>query len=751
MQKNRLRGWLTLSALTGCAVTAANVTGCGGSGTTAISLSGDAGADGATDGSSGGGEDGNASSSSSGSSGGGDATTDDGGEDGGADAASSSSSGGSDAGDDTSSSSGGEGGSDASSSSGGDSGADGGSSSGAEGGSDASVDAGADAGSDGGNSCPDGAACSTGTGNGICSGGACTACNGGTTAAGVSAACTTAYGGSANPYVCLAGSCVPGNCTTSADCASPAGSPTCGFSTPNFCGGCSADSDCPSTDICVTAVFDAGAVQGTCVAKTAGGCPGATASACPANPSDECCGGSCSVGNCCVGLTPNGCNGAITTCAPETSGQTSGGGICTSCTAVSGAAPTYYVDPIHGSDTDGTGNVAASASCAFQTITRALQVIGATAPTNTTIDVVGGNVDAGVPVTVRGVTGTPTAGQERFPLTIGANITITNSSGPVTVEVPAAGTTTNTEGFILSGAKSGIAGGTSALTIDGQSHGATIGIVVTSGSASVSGVTVQSFEDEGILVTTSGAAAGALTIGASTTLTGNAGDGLLVTSGTATVTGVANKPITFSNNEAHGIRVSGSGIVTVTGDLGSTPPSTSDVVVTGNAVAGVWVQNTTATTRSTFTGVVSTGSTGGNGFRIIPGSSVRVRGSWVLGNTLSGIDVENTTGGNSTAIGNIDLGTGTGGDAGDNVVQSASGNQNGSAGICLRLPGLSVTGVTLNALGNLFRSTDCRSTAGTLVTSTGRACTGAADVGGNIAATSAAAGNKINVSMCTYQ
>ncbi len=747
MRTNRLRSLLTLSALTGCAI-ATNVTGCGGSGSTAVDL---LGADGSADGESSGG-DGAASSSGSSSSGSssssssssGDATTSSGGDDGGA---SSSSSGGDDGGD-ASGSSGGDANVD-SSSSGGDAAPDAGSSSGGDAGSDAASssggDAGSDSGADSGSSCPDGAACSTGTGNGTCSGGSCVACTAG---AGINAACTTAYGGASNPYVCVAGSCVPGNCTGSGECTT-AGQPTCGFSTPDVCGGCANDSQCPNNDICVTAAFDAGAVQGTCVPKGSGGCPGATASACPANPSDECCGGNCVVGNCCVGLTPNGCNGAVTTCAPEGSG----GGICTTCTAVSGSSPTYYVDPVRGSDTDGTGNIGSSAACAFQTITRALQVIGANAPTNTTIDVVGGTLDAGV-VTVHGVTGAPPAGQERFPLDIGANITVTGSGGPVVVDVPAAtGGAVNTVGFILSGANAGIVGGATTLTISGQQQTASIGVIATSGPTTLGGVTVASFLDEAVLVQNSaagGAAPASLTIGGNTTLSGNGTDGLLVSSGTATVTGVAGQPITFSGNGAHGVRVSGAGVLTMTGNLGATPPTTADVVASNNAAAGIWVQNTTATTRSTLTGIVSTGSTAGNGIRIVPGSDVRVRGSWLLGNMLDGIDVENNTGGASAVLTNIDLGTGTaGGDAGGNTLQSATATANGGAGICLRLPALSVAGVTLNAKGNFFQASNCQTTAGTLVTATGRACTGGSDVGGNIAATAAAAGNKIAANMCS--
>ncbi len=554
--------------------------------------------------------------------------------------------------------------------------------------------------------------------------------------------------------MCLSGSCVPGNCTSSADCTS-GGSPTCGFSTPNFCGGCTDDSQCPSADICVTAAFDAGVVHGTCVPKNQGGCVGSGASTCPANPADECCGGSCSVGGCCVGLTPNGCNGAVTTCAPETSGQTSGPGLCTTCAAVTGANPIYYVDPVNGSDATGTGNITSAAGCAFQTVRRALQVIGSSAVLNTTIDVIGGTVDAGAPLVIQGAAGgTPPAGQEHFPITLGTNITLTASGGPIVFQVPA-----TSVGFVLSGALAAIVSGSggASITVDGQSQAANAGIAATSPSGTITSVKIQNFKNEGILVATSGSAAASLTIGKGVTVSGNGGDGLLVQSGTATLnntTGTLNLADTFSGNGAHGIRVAGAGVLNLAGTPGANPPNTSTVIVTNNTTAGIWIENPTATTQSVISGVVSTLSSGGNGMRIIPGSNVKVRGSWLLHNTVNGIDVENNTGGTSTAIANIDLGTGTaGGDAGGNTLQDvSSGKPNGGAGLCLRLPTL-LASVTLKARGNTFQNgAVCTSTGpgGTLVTNVAKTCTGGVDVGGTIAATDAGAGNKIDVTTCVY-
>jgi hypothetical protein len=724
LRMGRVRHWLALGTLTGCSV-AINVTGCGGSTSINNGTGGDGGAEASEDGSYDGGQDGSQGTSSGSSSSGAGSSSSGGGN--GADTGASSSSGSSGA---TSSGSGS--GSSGSGSSGASS-----SSSSSGGGSDAGSDA-----SDAAAGCTSGTACSVGNVNGVCVAGACAPCNGGTTSIGTDSGCTAAYGGLSNPYVCNAGSCEAGNCTASSACSAP--TPTCGFSTPNFCGGCTSDGQCAAGKVCATAP-GGGAAQGFCVSASAAGC-GSGTGACPINPSDECCTGSCYPGNCCViGGSPVGCSGAGVACAPDTPGETTGGGTCTTCAAVSGASPVYYVDPLHGSDSQGTGNNSVTASCAFQTLTRALQVIGTSPQPNTTIDVVGGTG-----VTVHGVaTGTPAAGQELFPLTIRSNITVTTSAGPVTVQVPARGTGNPTIGLVLSGNPSAIVGGSgAALTIDGQTQTANAGVEVLTTGATVSNVTIQNFLTAGVEVTNSGAAASALTIGAGARLMGNRGDGLLVQgTSTATVNVTSGAPVHFDNNGAHGVRVIGTGVVSLTGSVGANPPSTSTVVAQGNGAAGIWVQ-TTSSTQSTLTGIVSTGSTGGNGIRILPGSSVKVRGSWLLGNSQgSGIDVENNGGGTVTSVANIDLGTGA--SPGGNTLQAVSGmNPNGVAGICMRLPAAATT-ASLSAEGNVFRSTNCATAAGPLVTAANLSCGGGADVGGTIVATSAMTGNKIDVTMCT--
>jgi hypothetical protein len=717
-----LNGWLLLGGLLGCAALT-GFTGCGGSGSPTLE-----GPDSSSD------SPGVADDSSTGSD---SAQAADAPEDTGSDTSVSSVDGGDASGDTgTSSDAGDSGGDTGSDSSGGDASAEAG---------DSGTDA--EAGDSGPGACPTGSACSIGAVDGVCVGEACTPCDGGGSSAGKDTACTSAYGSGSNPYVCVSGSCAPGNCTAASACAAP--TPTCGFSTPNFCGGCTSDSECPSGDICNTKASSAG--EGTCVAASVGGCTANQSDAvCPLNAGDECCSGSCYPGNCCiVSGVGSGCTGAGVACASQEPSETLGGGVCTTCPSVSGANPVYFVDPVHGSDASGTGNNSTSAQCAFRTISRALQFVGTSPQPNTTIDVVaavGG-------VTISGVaSGTPPAGDELFPLTIRSNITVKTSGGPVTIRVAApGGGVAQTTGFILSGNPSAIEGGAGAatLTIDGQTHTATTGVAVQSAGASLSAVTIHNFARDGIDVANVGSTPSALSVGPGVQSNGNNVDGLLVSgSSSATVTGSDGAPTEFNANGAHGIRVIGTGVISVTGTFGATPPTGSTVIASGNGQAGLWVQ-TTSTTQSSITGITSTGSIAGNGIRIVPGSNVKVRHSWVLGNSEGdGIDIENIGGGTVATVADSDLGSAA--SAGANVLQSVSGaNPNAGAGICLRLPAGSA--VALHARGNVFQNgANCASAASVLKTSTNRACSTGADVGGSIVAFPGGTGNTIDVTTCSY-
>jgi hypothetical protein len=617
-----------------------------------------------------------------------------------------------------------------------------------------SPDAGAvpDAATGDASTCPDGTACANGNSNGICSGGTCVACDSGATSAGAFAACTSAYGAGTSPYVCSSGSCLPGNCNSNADCTA-AGSPTCGFATPNVCGGCTNDTECASGTICDTAAADVN--FGKCVAATSGCSAAATDTTCSLNASDECCSGSCVSGNCCY-PTANATAfcGNGTTCTPDLPGETAGGGICTTCAAVTGTSPTFYVDPVHGNDTTGTGNNSVQA-CAFQTITRALQVIGSTAPAGTTIKIV--NTAASGAVTVQGVaTGTPGTGQEKFPIVVPAKVTLMTSGGAVIIKVPAKSGNANTTGLVLAGNPSAIAGGSGApLTIDGQGNTATTGIVVQSAGATLSALTVQNFLDDGISVVNAGSTASALAINAGVQSNGSGIEGLFVGgSSTATITGTSAAPTQFNNNGAHGIDVRQTASITITGEVGASPPSTSTVIASGNTAADIWIEQTAGTSaKNALTGVVCTTSNG-NGLRIVPGSNATVRNSWLLGNTGSGIDIENAVGGAGNAIGNIDLGTAA--SPGQNVLQAVPGGSvNGNAGVCLALA--AGANGQLAARGNVFGGSgatpiNCNSGPGALHVAGNLKCNGHADVGGNIVAfpNDAGTGNTIDVTQCTY-
>lgn len=602
-------------------------------------------------------------------------------------------------------------------------------------------------------SCPSGTACSNAGANGICSGDACGACDNGITSAGPDVGCTSAYGGTSTPYVCNAGACIPGNCNSGADCSAP--TPTCGFATPNVCGGCTADSQCTNGNVCDTKPGDPGV--GTCVPATTGCAAAATDTACSINAGDECCAGSCVPGNCCL-PTANATSfcGSSATCKSETGGTT-GGGICTTCDAVTGTAPTYFVDPVNGSDTTGTGNRTASNACAFQTITRALQVIGATPPMQTTIALI--NAAGTGTVTVSGVaTGTPTTGHERFPVVLPSNVTLTTSGGAVTIEVPAPAAKATTTGVILAGNHSAISGGTSApLVLDGQSKTATYGVAIASPAAALSALTIRNFAADGIAVDDSKGVASALAIGNGVQSNGNGAEGLSVAgTSTVTITGSVASPTLFDDNGAHGVYVRAGAAIVVNGSVGASPPSTSTVVTSGNAAAGVWIQQTAGTAaKNTLTGVVCTASMG-NGLRIVPGSNVTVRSGWFLGNSASGIDIENIAGGVGNGIANIDLGTAA--SSGGNVVQAPPGGTvNGGAGICLQIA--AGADAQLLARGNVFGGSgttpiDCAAGAGTLrIAGTASfKCANHADVGGNVVAfpNVATIGNTIDVTHCSY-
>jgi hypothetical protein len=607
----------------------------------------------------------------------------------------------------------------------------------------------------GGGCGPDNTACSfTGGVSGFCKAGACVACNGKAD----NASCSAAYGSGAG-YVCSAGNCVAGDCLVNADCT---GGELCGISTANQCGACSADAQCTGTQgygagylciggACVQANCRTDANCGAgqiCGVKTPNNCGACSTDAqcqadatygaadicdttqgkcvtaactpnntkCAANGADFCCAASCVPGNCCQ----------TSDCATLGNNYTCVAHTCSLCPQAT--ANTFYVDPVGGSDTVGTGSNT-SAACAFKTITRALAFIGA-AP----------NANTQVLVLTTGPLGTATNG-ETFPISVPHNVTISGSGGRAQINVPA-----TTAGFILNHTASGL----SALTIDGQTQTASVGISVTTGAdatTQISHLAVQNFGRDGVRVQ----GTGGLTIGAGTSSTGNGtaaqtADGLhILDQGAAFINVTSGDAVHFNSNSAHGIMVTGSGSVTITGTPGTGGNGT--VTANENQLAGVWIEQTPGGTapNNAITGLVAWANVG-NGARFVGGSSVKLRSSLLLANQGSGVIVSTYTAAalRSNDVSKIDLGTagGTASPGGSTVQASLGSNPNLGAGICLELDRLA--GSTLNAAGNIFAGpTNCASSTATLTRN--NTCSGAVDVSVRVAGPSA---NNIVVASC---
>jgi hypothetical protein len=607
----------------------------------------------------------------------------------------------------------------------------------------------------GGGCGPDDTACSPSVGvNGFCSGGVCVACSGSAD----NAACSAAYGNGAG-YVCAQNDCVPGNCVTNTDC--PAGElcgastanqcgacasdaactgqggygagylciggkcvqancrqdsncatgEICGVQTPNVCGKCTADSQCQN-DPTYGKNFVCDTSSGTCVSSA---CT-PNNQACSQNGKDFCCGGACVTGDCC---DTNDCSGLGNnyTCVNHT---------CTLCPQATNN--TFYVDPIGGNDTVGTGS-SGTAGCAFKTITRALSFIGA-------------NPNDGTQILVEdtGSVGLATNG-ETFPIVVPHNVTVSGTGGRTKILVPAAAT-----GFVLHQQNSGL----SNLELDGQNHTAAHGVRVTTGSddtTSVSHLFVHAMAGDGILVHN----VGQLDIGPGVTSTGNGtqnapADGLHVTdNGVVTIDVTSGDAVHLDSNTAHGILVDGSGSITLTGKPGA--GGTGTVTTNENGFAGLWIEQTpgAGAPNNVVTGLVSWANTA-NGIRLVGGSAVTLRGSVALANQANGVLVSTYVNGairsNNTSL--MDLGTaGQNPSYGGNTFQASLGaNPNLGAGICLSLD--RTAGSKLNAAGNVFAGpTNCASSTATLTSNA--TCSKAVDVS---VRTTGPTANSIDVSQC---
>jgi hypothetical protein len=540
-------------------------------------------------------------------------------------------------------------------------------------------------------------ACDFGVKDGLCKSNACAACVDVTD----DAACTAAYGTASNPYICLQGGCVPGNCRVNADCASPAGS-ICGLSKANTCAKCASDAQCATNYgagfICTTN----GASAGACVAGT---CAGGDDTMCTANTADVCCGGACSAGECCPGAAGDTlCKNKLGNSAVCTSGHS-----CSTCQTVAGKD--YLVDPVNGSDTGSTGSSTPSASCAFKTITRALQFIGPGAVSGTTITIVGG-ATAGAAVVVK--TG------ETFPVVVPANVTIIGKDF-VTVEPPAA-----TSGFLLGAPNSGL----KHLTLDGSGHTAQSGVGVQAGSTdttSLVDVDVRNFLGDGIVV-----AGGVLTIGSGVTSNSNGttqqrANGLHVANrmgvGGSVFISLPTDQVAFNDNAASGITVDGLSSVSLSGVPGALGAGT--IVANGNQQNGIVINQSGATPNlNLIAGVVAWANLGGYGISIVGGSNVRVRNSVFLSNNNAGALLQPV--GTNADVSKIDLGTMA--SPGKNTFQASLGNgPNLGGGICMTFA--ANAGAQLDAMGNNFAGRDCSTaTPGQITGGRNIACANRVDV-----------------------
>jgi hypothetical protein len=597
--------------------------------------------------------------------------------------------------------------------------------------------------------CTTGVACApSGSIKGFCRNNACTACTG----TDDNDECETAYGAN---YMCVSGDCTQVECTDSNDCIS-AGK-LCGTVTANFCGKCTADAQCQSapysaaficvSDTCIqgnchsetdTACTDGqvcntntcgvcasdtkcktrygdsymcyattgNAESGKCVANT---CANTIGQACTANAADVCCtvnsANICVAGNCCSDAQ---C-GAHQFCVSHS---------CTTCPAVSSTAPVYYVDPVNGSDSLGTGNNSTLAGCAFKTITKALSAITVitSAPTVATeIRIISGPVKTG----------------ETFPLKVPQNVLIASANtvvtSAVTVEVSA-----NTVGFELTGANSAlenldIYGGDALVGVNGV-------LVTSANTTSLKNVKVHNFSGAGInvpggkLAITEGVV---VTSNGSTVASDTIADGLSVGNpwdptyeGFVTIITSAGS-VRFDNNTRYGIGVYGNGSIEIIGSASTTQgmAGIGTVTTNNNVDDGVRIAQLAQALPpiNTITGLVSWGNgtvypqpTGpkGSGVFVAGGSSLVLRHSYLLNNKANGVAIENTNDYTENyLVGNIDLGTVA--SSGRNTLQD--GTNSNHVGIFVEFTENATTG-TVSARGNIFSGKDCYTTAASLYT-----------------------------------
>ncbi len=503
--------------------------------------------------------------------------------------------------------------------------------------------------------------------------------------------------------ICYQGICQTGDCHgTSSDCIGPNAGLICGAVTANDCGACSGDSQCQadpvygSATICETAT---GQPQtGTCVSDAC-----STSGPCAANTGDFCCNDICTAGNCCADAdcVGNPLFGATYRCVNNS---------CTGCASATGN--TYFVDPLNGDDGTATGSGIAAGvatpTCSFKTVTHALSVASAAGATGTKIVIVG---ESGQTVALDV--------NETLPIVVPANVAISTKSGPIRVNMPV-GSDASFGGFKLVGDQAVIAPDAAApIIIDGASNTSGIGINVAPGAGkttAISYVTVQNSGGNGIAVLS-----GTLNIGQGVTVT-NAGsaskhhEGLYVQGGMVNiVVGAGQATTSFTGNSEHGIYVTGTAALNVSGVPVLPPNGQGTVIVSGNAFDGLEIFEAAGMAPlSTVNGLVAWGNTK-QGIQLFGGEQVKLRNSVLLNNKQNGLLVTSSAAGD---LSTIDLGVAA--DPGRNQLQAIAGSNPNQAGLCISTAA-NEGALALSAEGNVFAGAtlpiDCSSSPSSIVRS----------------------------------
>jgi hypothetical protein len=409
-------------------------------------------------------------------------------------------------------------------------------------------------------------------------------------------------------------------------------------------------------------------------------CTVGTTNCASTNPADICCGATgtnaatCQAGNCC---TTADCTGSGVVCAGGTPPTIAG--VCSACAAATGN--NYYVDPVTGSDATGTGsNVPqGTVSCAFKTVTRALQIIKSPMSATT--------------ITVLGDSSIALATGEKYPLLIPANVTVTAATGPIQIN--------GNDAFRIVGGAAGVSGFN--ITGTGHSRGIELAAPVGSAASVISDCTVSAYSAAGVAVKS-----GNLTIGNNIHLDNNKGDGIDVFDIATLSQAGSGASVSFNGNGGYGIRLAHADI-NFTGD--ATMLSAATVTISDNSKGGVLID---AASKAVLAGLLISGSKAGNGVTMATGATVKLRRNVVLGNSV-GV-VVNASGTNQD-VSTFDFGaTATGTTRGGNVFQVTAGGlipPNSQVGLCLNAGNGTAPTVqnTLLARGNIFAGPrDCSAT-----------------------------------------